>query len=263
MAPGSSQFDFEFEIAAVIGADGSDLTPAQAARHIAGYVLYCDWSSPDIQLVEKEMGIALGKAKDGAISLGPHVIDAQGARTLRHRVPDLTMRSDLRLDPGDHEIHLLHPGFPAHTDGDLVVWLPADRVLFAGDLLFPGLSPLAVAGRPSGMLRALDWIESFEPPVVIAGHGPVVPARDLDQVLDVPRRYPHPPAGPPRTQLQATPLAVARSTDLGEFATLREHERLVLNLHAAYAELTEAKVDRRQALSDAVDYRGGPMMSKA
>jgi cyclase len=34
-----------------------------------------------------------------------------------------------------------------------------------------------------------------------------------------------------------TPMEVARAADLGEFATLREPERLVANLHRAYAEL--------------------------
>ena len=45
MAPGSSDFDYELEIAAVIGREGADLTPEQAVGHIAGYVLFCDWSA--------------------------------------------------------------------------------------------------------------------------------------------------------------------------------------------------------------------------
>ena len=39
-----------------------------------------------------------------------------------------------------------------------MAWLPEERVLFTGDLLFVGLTPLVFAGSLEGALRALDWI---------------------------------------------------------------------------------------------------------
>jgi 2-keto-4-pentenoate hydratase/2-oxohepta-3-ene-1,7-dioic acid hydratase in catechol pathway len=47
--PGSSEFDFELEVAAVIGRGGSDLTPQQGEDSIAGFCVMNDWSARDIQ----------------------------------------------------------------------------------------------------------------------------------------------------------------------------------------------------------------------
>ena len=47
VAPGGTELDFELEVAAVIGQAGSNLSPAQAQAHIAGYLLLCDWSARD------------------------------------------------------------------------------------------------------------------------------------------------------------------------------------------------------------------------
>jgi len=48
VSPGSRAFDYELEVAAVIGREGADLTSTEAVDHIAGYMLFCDWMlTPD------------------------------------------------------------------------------------------------------------------------------------------------------------------------------------------------------------------------
>ncbi|MGW0484517.1 fumarylacetoacetate hydrolase family protein [Nonomuraea sp. NPDC003214] len=74
VSPGSAWFDFELEIAAVIGAPGRDLTPEQAGSHIAGYTLMCDWSARDLQGLESQLKIGQAKGKDGATTLGPWLV---------------------------------------------------------------------------------------------------------------------------------------------------------------------------------------------
>lgn len=73
-APGSAAFDYELEVAAVIGAPGGNIATEDADQHIAGFVLLCDWSARDLQ--ENEMAIGLGpaKGKDTATSFGPWMI---------------------------------------------------------------------------------------------------------------------------------------------------------------------------------------------
>jgi glyoxylase-like metal-dependent hydrolase (beta-lactamase superfamily II) len=72
---------------------------------------------------------------------------------VKRRLPDIAVESTLTMHVGDRRIQLLHPGGPAHTTGDLAVWLPEERVLFSGDLVFAGLTPLVFMGSvtPSGM----------------------------------------------------------------------------------------------------------------
>lgn len=74
IAPGSAAFDYELEFAAVIGRPGSDLSVDRASEHIAGYVLFCDWSARDLQ--EREMTVGLGpvKGKDTATTIGPYLV---------------------------------------------------------------------------------------------------------------------------------------------------------------------------------------------
>ncbi len=76
IAPGSAAFDYELEIAAVIGREGADLSPEQAVEHIAGYVLFCDWSARDLQGAEMTIGLGPAKGKDSASSCGPWMLTA-------------------------------------------------------------------------------------------------------------------------------------------------------------------------------------------
>jgi 2-keto-4-pentenoate hydratase/2-oxohepta-3-ene-1,7-dioic acid hydratase in catechol pathway len=74
MPPGSVKYDFELEFAAVIGRGGANLTPNEAEQHIAGYLLFCDWSARDLQAREVRHTLGPVKAKDTATSLGPWMV---------------------------------------------------------------------------------------------------------------------------------------------------------------------------------------------
>jgi 2-keto-4-pentenoate hydratase/2-oxohepta-3-ene-1,7-dioic acid hydratase in catechol pathway len=74
MPPGSVKYDFELEFAAVIGRGGANLTPDEAEQHIAGYLLFCDWSARDLQAREVRHTLGPVKAKDTATSLGPWMV---------------------------------------------------------------------------------------------------------------------------------------------------------------------------------------------
>ena len=74
ISPGSAAFDYELEVAAVIGREGSDLTPEDAVEHIAGYTLFCDWSARDLQGEEMKLNLGPAKGKDSASSCGPWML---------------------------------------------------------------------------------------------------------------------------------------------------------------------------------------------
>jgi len=74
--PGCQAFDFELEVAAVVGRAGRDLTPEQAREHIVGYAIFNDWSARDLQAREMRVGLGPAKAKDGASTLGPWLVTA-------------------------------------------------------------------------------------------------------------------------------------------------------------------------------------------
>ncbi|NYE18991.1 MBL fold metallo-hydrolase [Microbacterium immunditiarum] len=177
------------------------------------------------------------------------------------RLPDLTIDEDCTIFLGDLAVEVRHPGFAAHTDGDVVVFIPDRHTLFAGDLLFNGLTPMLLMGSLDGARRSLEWISSLGAEHVVPGHGPVIGAAELDRVLDDHDRYFRFIATTAAENWAngCTPLEAAQRCQLGEFAALPDSERLVLNLHKAYADLQGSAVDLRAAMADAVLFNGGPL----
>jgi glyoxylase-like metal-dependent hydrolase (beta-lactamase superfamily II) len=94
--------------------------------------------------------------------------------------PDVTFSSKLAVDLGDRIVELHHLG-PAHTRGDVVVYLPGERILAAGDLLEDAF-PYFGDASPSGWADALDAIAGFETEVILPSHGPVLRDRELLEV---------------------------------------------------------------------------------
>jgi 2-keto-4-pentenoate hydratase/2-oxohepta-3-ene-1,7-dioic acid hydratase in catechol pathway len=74
--PGCALFDFELEVAAVIGRSGRDVRVEDAEAHIAGYVLMNDWSARDLQFAEMQVQLGPAKGKDSATTLGPLFVTA-------------------------------------------------------------------------------------------------------------------------------------------------------------------------------------------
>lgn len=86
--------------------------------------------------------------------------------------PDIPVTRADTLTAGGRTILISHPG-PAHSAGDLMVWLPRERVLFAGDLLIEDGVTMVVDGNSSRLLEALATIDSLRPATVIPGHGAI------------------------------------------------------------------------------------------
>jgi 2-keto-4-pentenoate hydratase/2-oxohepta-3-ene-1,7-dioic acid hydratase in catechol pathway len=96
ISPESSEFDYELEVAAVIGRSGSDIRVEDAERHIAGYTLFCDWSARDLQDEAMPQGLGPVKGKDGATSLGPWIVTPDELEQTRaSRGFDLTMAASV------------------------------------------------------------------------------------------------------------------------------------------------------------------------
>ncbi|MFD5426333.1 MBL fold metallo-hydrolase [Streptomyces sp. NPDC127084] len=148
--------------------------------------------------------------------------------------PEITYGERMTLYAGETEVRLIHPGV-AHTVGDTIVHLPEHGVVFTGDLIFNGGTPFIPMGSLTGSLKALELLRSLDAAVVVPGHGPVTDPTAYDATERY-LRFVAEVADSARAK-GLTPLEAAQGADLGEFAGWRESERLVANLHRAYAEL--------------------------
>lgn len=94
--PGCTEFDYELEVAAVIGRPGHNLSPEAAESHIAGYVVLADFSARDLQAREMKLMLGPAKSKDTATSFGPWLVtpDELEARRSGHTF-DLQMKASV------------------------------------------------------------------------------------------------------------------------------------------------------------------------
>ncbi|MGW3325494.1 MBL fold metallo-hydrolase [Streptomyces virginiae] len=172
--------------------------------------------------------------------------------------PDLTYSDRATVHVGDTQVRVIHPGV-AHTTGDSLVWLPEQRVVFTGDLIFAGGTPFLAMGSLAGSLRALELLRSLDAETVVPGHGPLTDPSAYDATERY-LRYVDELAREGRAK-GLSPLEVARQADLGEFGAWRESERLVANVHRAYAELSGrpegAPLDILAVLTDMTVMNGG------
>ncbi|MBA3905919.1 MAG: MBL fold metallo-hydrolase [Pseudonocardiales bacterium] len=185
--------------------------------------------------------------------------------TLPLEPPFLTFTDRVALHAGDLRGEVVFVGTPAHTTNDCIIWFPSRSTLFCGDLIFNEGTPFLLMGSVTGAVEVLEnVIAPLEATTVVPGHGPVFHgpeplAATLDYlrfVLDLAARG---------RAAGLSPLDIARETDLGRFSGWPDAERIVGNLHRAYAELDGLApgdpIDVFAALGDMVAYNGGTPLS--
>ncbi|HVF33045.1 MAG TPA: hypothetical protein VM933_08410, partial [Acidimicrobiales bacterium] len=127
--------------------------------------------------------------------------------------------------------------------------------LYAGDLVFNGGTPFVVMGSVSGSLAAVRELRALAPSTIVPGHGGVCGVEALDRVEAYLQFVTELAASAKAAGL--SPLEAAREADLGEFADLLDAERIVGNLHRAYAELDGTEPNILSAFADMLTYNGG------
>jgi cyclase len=248
-------------LAAVASVSGGAAPRLAVNTHLHGDHTYGNCLLPESTTIVAHQATRDGLLKDFLLGTDPTFWAPPppwGALTVRP--PNATLRDSLTVWVGGRPVELRHPGYPAHTLGDVVAWLPEDGVLFTGDLIFHEVTPLVLMGSVGGALSSLDWLASFNASVVVPGHGALITG-GFDAVLDAHARYYRfiQTAAKAGVADGLSPLDAARRTDLGEFAAWPDPERIVLNLHRAYAELDGPETDILAAFADAVTFNGGPL----
>jgi glyoxylase-like metal-dependent hydrolase (beta-lactamase superfamily II) len=98
-------------------------------------------------------------------------------RGLELTLPDLTFDKSMILHRKDRDIVLLFLG-RGHTSGDVVVYLPKERVVATGDLLH-GWMPFMGDSYPPEWVATLDALDKLDFDHIVGGHGSVKPKAHL------------------------------------------------------------------------------------
>jgi len=125
----SDLMDYELEIAAVIGKQGTDIPAGEAEEYIAGYTIFNDFSARDIQGQEMQGRLGPAKGKDFANAMGPYLVTAD------------------EFDPETAEVNAEvngevwsegSPGEMYHSFADIIEHVSQSETLYPGDVLGSG-----------------------------------------------------------------------------------------------------------------------------
>lgn len=104
-------------------------------------------------------------------------------KTLVTQLPNLTFDNELKLNLGNREVQIKHLG-RGNTSGDIIVYLPQEKVVVAGDLLvYP--FPFLIGGFPSEWSKTLQRMSDLGPQTIVPGHGAVLIGNDWKNYLNL------------------------------------------------------------------------------
>ena len=150
------------------------------------------------------------------------------------RLPTETYEGRLELRLGGREVIFTELG-PAHTASDSIAHVPDAGVVFTGDLLFVGGTPIAWDGTIQNWFDACEHILSLGAHTLVPGHGPVTDASGVRELV----RYLSYVRDEARARFEGgmDAVAAADDIDLSDFAEWSDPERIAVNVEAVYREL--------------------------
>jgi glyoxylase-like metal-dependent hydrolase (beta-lactamase superfamily II) len=156
--------------------------------------------------------------------------------------PTTTFDGELELRVGDRRVRLIEVG-PAHTGGDVVVYLPDEQVVFTGDIVFNGGHPIVWAGPVANWVEACKRLAALGASVIVPGHGPLAGPSVLDELIGYFKWLTAESEDRFRVGMSAPEAAADIGT--GPYAGWTDAERMVVNVRAVYRDLG-ASVEMRR-----------------
>ena len=162
---------------------------------------------------------------------------------VRHTPPTRTFEGRLDLKVGSKDVHLIEVG-PAHTRGDVLVWVPEDSTVFTGDIVFMNGHPILWAGPVNNWIAALDLMMSWDVQTVVPGHGPITDRSGLQGLRD----YFVYIRDETRKRFDAGMSAEEAAWDIqmDGWSHWLDAERIVVNVHVLYRDFSGMPLEKRE-----------------
>jgi len=183
-----------------------------------------------------QMLAELSKAAPTMGALGEYFTRCFGAfdfEAITLTLPTDIFEDRMTLHTGDKEINLIEVG-PCHTMGDIIVSVPSDRTVFAGDILFVGGTPIMWVGPVANWIHACDIMLDMDVETIVPGHGPVTDKKGVAAI----KAYWEYTTAEARKRFDdgMTPFDAAKDIDLGPYGAWGEKERIAINVSTLFQE---------------------------
>ena len=99
-------------------------------------------------------------------------------------LPTLFVEKEKVLDFNGKKVILKSVNNKAHTDSDLYIYIPSEKIVFAGDLVFNDRIPSIRDGELAGWIEVLDEIRSLDVNYIVGGHGKIVSRKSMDMTYN-------------------------------------------------------------------------------
>lgn len=162
-----------------------------------------------------------------------HIFGPFNFADVAEKLPTRTFTGQLELTVGDRKVELVEVG-PAHTRGDVLVFVDDNQAVFTGDILFIDGTPIMWAGPVSNWIAACDMIAHRNPEVIVPGHGPITDVAGVERVKDY-LQYIDQEA---RARFDAgmSIRDAAHDISLADFSAWTDAERIAVNVDTLFRE---------------------------
>ncbi len=158
------------------------------------------------------------------------VFDFEG---IEYNGPTETFSGTSTRKVGDKTVELHEVG-PAHTKGDTLVYVPGDKTVFTGDILFIEGHPIMWAGPVANWIKACDLMLGWDVETIVPGHGPITDKSGVEAVrgylvyVEAEARKRH-AAG-------MSVMEAAQDIALDDYSSWGDAERIAVNVDTLYKE---------------------------
>ncbi len=152
--PRCERFDYELEVAAIIGTRARDLDLDSAESAIAAYTIFNDWSARDLQVFDRRLGMGWAKGKDTASTLGPWLVTADELESYRNAEGRLDLQMTVWLN--GEQIGTDTLASAAWSFPQMLVYASRGTWLVPGDVVGSGTCGSGCLGELWGRRGELD-----------------------------------------------------------------------------------------------------------
>jgi len=151
--------------------------------------------------------------------------------------PTETFSGTMDIMVGSKKVQLIEVG-PSHSLGDALIYVPDDKVVYTGDILFTGGTPIAWYGPVKRWINVCDMVLDMDVETIVAGHGPISTKDDVREMRDY-LQYVTDKARP-LWEAGMDYLAASYKLDLGKYRDREDAERVVVTMQTLFDDFDDA-----------------------
>lgn len=151
--------------------------------------------------------------------------------------PTETFSGTLDIKVGSKTVQLIEVG-PSHSLGDALIYVPDDKVIYTGDILFTEGTPIAWYGPVDRWIRVCDMVLDMDVETIVAGHGPISTKDDVRTMRDYLQYVTD--RSRPLYEQGMDYLEAAYKIDLGAYRDWNDAERVVVTIQTLFDDFGQA-----------------------